>query len=62
MSEIVTGITTVFTAAVGWITTLAAFIVETPIILFFIALVVVGITIGYIKRFVPAMGSKRKRR
>ena len=62
MADIISAITSVFGAAVGWITTLAGFVVDTPIVLFFIAIVIVGIAIGWIKRFVPAMGSRKKRR
>ena len=62
MSDIITAITGVFAAAVGWITTIAGFVVDTPIVLFFIALVVVGIAISWLKRFVPAMGGRKRRR
>ena len=62
MAEIITAVTSVFTAAVDWISTLAGFIVDTPIVLFFIAIVVVSIAISWIKKFVPAMGGRRKRR
>lgn len=50
MSTITTAISSVFTAAIGMVSTVATTVMDTPILLFFAVLGVVGIGIGIFKR------------
>lgn len=50
MSTITSAISSVFTAAIGMVSTVASTVMDTPILLFFAVLGVVGIGIGIFKR------------
>lgn len=50
MSTITTAISTVFTSAIGMVSTVATTVMDTPILLFFAVLGVCGIGIGIFKR------------
>lgn len=52
MADIITAITTVFTAAIGWVGTVASTVTSTPILLFFCILGVVGLGIGLFRRLI----------
>ena len=50
MSEIISAITTVFTAAIGWVGQVGETIVGTPILLLFCAIPLVGLGVGLFRR------------
>ena len=50
MTEILTAITSIFTAAIGWVSTVATTIVGTPILLLFCAIPLVGLGVGLFRR------------
>lgn len=52
LAEIVTSVGTVFTAAVGWVGDVAGTIVDTPILLMFCILPLVGLGVGLFKRLI----------
>jgi len=62
MAAIISAISTVITAFVEWITELAGFIVDTPTVLFFVALGVISAVIGVLSRFIPLRGRRGRRR
>lgn len=50
MSAIITAITDVFTAAVGWVGTVSTTVAEQPILLLFAVIPLVGLGVGLFKR------------
>ena len=50
MEALIQSVTTIFTAAVGWAGTVGETIVNTPILLMFVVLPLVGLGIGIFKR------------
>lgn len=57
MDALITTVTTVFTAAIGWVSTVAGTIVETPVLLLYcVAVPLVGLGIGMFKRLLSARG------
>ena len=50
MSEIITSVTTIFTAAIGWVGTVAETITSTPMLLLFVSIPLVGLGVGLFKR------------
>lgn len=57
MSTLLTSVTTVFTSAVGWVSTVATTIAETDILLLFcVAVPLCGLGVGMFKRLLSARG------
>ena len=54
MADIITSITAVFTAVIGWATTVGETIVGTPILLVFVVVPLVGLGVGLFKRLLRA--------
>ena len=52
MTEILTAITSIFTAAIGWVATVATTIASTPILLLFCAVPLVGLGVGLFRRLI----------
>lgn len=52
MDAILSSITSVFTAAVGWCGTVGSTIVSTPIMLIFAVIPLVGLGVGLFKRLI----------
>lgn len=50
MTEFIAAVTSLFTASVGWVSTVASTIMSTPILLAFAALPLVGLGVGLFKR------------
>lgn len=50
MAEIITTVTSVFTAAIGWVGTVADTIAAEPILLLFVCIPLVGLGVGLFKR------------
>lgn len=50
MDAIITSVTTIFTAAIGWVGTVAKTIAETPMLLLFASVPLVGLGVGLFKR------------
>lgn len=50
MADIITTITTLFTAAMGWMGTVATTVAETPLLLLGVVIGFVGIGVGLFKR------------
>ena len=57
MSTLLTSVTTVFTSAVGWVSTVASTIAETDVLLLFcVAVPLCGLGVGIFKRLLSARG------
>ena len=57
MSALLTSVTTVFTSAVGWVSTVASTIAETDVLLLFcVAVPLCGLGVGMFKRLLSARG------
>ena len=57
MSTLLTSVTTVFTSAVGWVSTGASTIAETDVLLLFcVAVPLCGLGVGMFKRLLSARG------
>ncbi len=57
MSTLLTSVTTVFTSAVGWVSTVASTIAETDVLLLFcVAVPLCGLGVGMFKRLLSARG------
>lgn len=57
MSTLLTSVTTVFTSAVGWVSTVATTIAETDVLLLFcVAVPLCGLGVGMFKRLLSARG------
>ena len=57
MSTQLTSVTTVFTSAVGWVSTVASTIAETDVLLLFcVAVPLCGLGVGMFKRLLSARG------
>ena len=52
MAAVLDAVTSVFTAAIGWVGTVASTIASTPILLVFCILPLVGIGIGLFRRLI----------
>lgn len=52
VSSVLTDIGTVVTQAMTWATNVAEFIVETPIVMIFISVAMVGLGVGLIRRMI----------
>ena len=52
MSDILSTVTSIFTAAIGWVGDVASTIASTPILLLFCVLPLVGLGIGLFKRLI----------
>lgn len=52
MAEMVSSITSVFTAAIGWVGTVASTVADTPVLLVGIVMGFVGVGIGLFKSLV----------
>lgn len=50
MAAIITSITDVFTAAVGWVGTVASTVTGTPVLLLFAVVPLVGLGVGLFRR------------
>lgn len=50
MDSLITAVTTIFTAAIGWAGTVGETIVKTPLLLMFCVLPLVGLGVGLFKR------------
>lgn len=50
MDAILTTITAIFTAAIGWVGTVASTIAATPMLLLFVSIPLVGLGVGLFKR------------
>ncbi len=50
MADIITAITTIFTAAMGWMGTVATTVTSTPILLLGVVIGFVGLGVGLFKR------------
>ena len=57
MSTLLTSVTTVFTSAVGWVSTVASTTAETDVLLLFcVAVPLCGLGVGMFKRLLSARG------
>lgn len=57
MSTLLTSVTTVFTSAVGWVSTVASTIASTDVLLLFcVAVPLCGLGVGMFKRLLSARG------
>lgn len=57
MSTLLTSVTTVFTSAVGWVSTVASTIADTEVLLLFcVAVPLCGLGVGMFKRLLSARG------
>lgn len=57
MSTLLTSVTTVFTSAVGWVSTVATTITDTDVLLLFcVAVPLCGLGVGMFKRLLSARG------
>lgn len=52
MDAIISSVTTVFTAAIGWVGTVADTIVAEPLLMIFAVLPLVGLGVGLFKRLI----------
>jgi hypothetical protein len=52
MEAIISSVTSVFTAAIGWVSTVASTIGSTPILLLFCVLPLIGLGVGLFKRLI----------
>lgn len=52
MDAIITSVSAVFTAAIGWVGTVASTIAEQPILLLFCVLPLVGLGVGLFRRLI----------
>ena len=52
MAEILTSVTSIFTASIGWVGTVATTITSTPILMLFCALPLVGLGVGLFRRLI----------
>lgn len=52
METILTNITTVFTSAIGWAGTVGQTIVDTPLLMVFVAVPLVGLGVGLFRRLI----------
>lgn len=50
MEALISSVTTIFTAAIGWAATVGQTVVDTPILLMFVVLPLVGLGVGLFKR------------
>lgn len=50
MEALITSVTEIFTAAIGWAGTVGQTVVNTPILLMFVVLPLVGLGVGLFKR------------
>lgn len=50
MEAIISGVSSVFTAAIGWVGTVASTVSSTPILLVFAIIPLVGLGVGLFKR------------
>lgn len=50
MEALISSVTTIFTAAIGWAGTVGQTVVDTPILLMFVVLPLVGLGVGLFKR------------
>ena len=50
MEDLITSVTTIFTAAISWASTVGSTIVSTPLLLMFVVIPVVGLGVGLFKR------------
>ena len=56
MEALITSVTTIFTAAIGWASTVGTTIVDTPLLLMFVVIPVVGLGVGLFKRLLSIRG------
>lgn len=54
MAEILTTVTSIFTAAIGWVGTVGETIVGTPILMIFCVLPLIGLGVGLFRRLMNA--------
>lgn len=52
MADIITSVTSVFTAAIGWVGQVGSTITSTPILLLFAVLPLVGLGVGLFRRLI----------
>lgn len=52
MTAIVTAITTLFTGAMGWAATVGTTVTDTPLLLTFVVVPLVGLGVGLFKRLI----------
>lgn len=52
MAAIITSVTDVFTAAIGWVGTVGETIVDTPIMLLFAVVPLIGLGVGLFRRLI----------
>lgn len=52
MTDIISAVTTIFTAAIGWVGQVATTITETPILLLFCVIPLVGLGVGLFRRLI----------
>ena len=52
MADILTSVTTIFTAAIGWVGTVAETIADEPILLTFAVIPLIGLGVGLFKRLI----------
>lgn len=50
MEALISSVSTIFTAAIGWAGTVGQTVVDTPILLMFVVLPLVGLGVGLFKR------------
>lgn len=50
MADIISSVSTIFTAAIGWVGTVAQTVTNTPILLIFAVIGLVGLGVGLFKR------------
>lgn len=52
MEAIITAVSSIFTAAIGWVGTVATTVTEQPILLLFCVLPLVGLGVGLFRRLI----------
>lgn len=52
MADIITAVTSIVTASIGWVTSFVGAITSNPLILMFVVLAFVGLGVGLIRRLI----------
>lgn len=55
LASLITDITSVFTAVLGWLNTILEFITGNPILLIFVLMVLVGMVVKICRKWIPGL-------
>lgn len=55
LAALIADITTVFTAVLGWLNTIIAFVTDNPILMIFVLMVLVSIVVRICRRWIPGL-------